>query len=163
MKIIKKHEEKTAVPSRSDFFEYLWEKSWTYTRTLVDVAREPVLVLDKDLHVVAANDPFYRTFRVEPTETENKSIYELGNGQWGIPALRKLLEDILPNNSFFKGFELVHEFPHIGQKVMILNARRIYSEEAAFPEGIILLAIEDVTEMMAVAEALARHTKKQKN
>ena len=86
-------------------------------------------------------------------------MYELGNGQWNIPALRKLLEDILPKNSFFKGFEVVHEFPSIGRKVMILNARQIYiKEDATFP-SIILLAIEDVTEMMAVAETLAIHTK----
>lgn len=169
MKAIKKHIKNTAVPSRADFFERLWEKSWTYIRTVVDVVREPVLVLDKDFRVISANDPFYRAFQVEPTETENKIIYELGNGQWDIPALRSLLEDILPKNSFFKGFEVTHEFPFIGQKVMILNARQIYFEEDTFLKGhgpleldqhIILLAIEDVTEMMAVAEALANHAKK---
>jgi PAS domain-containing protein len=168
MKTIKKQVEKTAIPSRADFFERLWEKSWTYIRTVVDVVREPVLVLDKDFRVIAANDPFYRAFQVEPTETENKIIYELGNGQWDIPDLRSLLEDILPQNSFFKGFEVTHEFPNIGRKVMILNARQIYFEEDTFLKGygpleldqhIILLAIEDVTEMMAVAEALANHTK----
>lgn len=169
MKTNDKHVEKTTAPVGAEFFERLWEKSWTYIRTVVDVVREPVLVLDKDFRVIAANDPFYRTFQVEPTETENKIIYELGNGQWDIPALRKLLEDILPKNSFFKGFEVTHEFLFIGQKVMILNARQIYLEEETFLKGhgplelnqhIILLAIEDITEMMAVAETLAKHTKK---
>jgi PAS domain-containing protein len=167
MKNIKKDLQKTAV-TRNDFFEPLWEKSWTYIRTVVDVVREPVLVLDKDFRVIAANDPFYRAFQVKAVDTENKIVYELGNGQWDIPALRKLLEDILPKNTFFKGFEVTHEFPNIGKKVMILNARQIYFEEDTFLKGygplelsqhIILLAIEDITEMMAVAEMLAKHTK----
>ena len=82
-------------------------------------------------------------------------MYELGNGQWDIPSLRKLLEDILPKNTFFKGFEVAHDFPAIGPKIMILNARQIHSDK--FPP-IIMLAMEDVTEMMAVAEALALRT-----
>lgn len=108
---------------------------------------------------MATNESFYRAFQVDARETENKVVYELGNGQWNIPALRELLEDILPKNTFFKGFEVAHEFPSIGRKVMILNARQIYiKEDTAFPP-IILLAIEDVTEMMLIAETLAIHTK----
>lgn len=146
----------------SDFVGRFWEESWTYIRTVVDIVREPILILDKDLRVMAANDPFYRTFQVEPKDTENKIVYELGNGQWNILALRKLLEDILPKNTFFKGFEVDHEFPFIGRKVMILNARQIhFKEDAALKSSppIILLAMEDITEMMVVAEMLARHTK----
>ena len=143
---------------KNDYIGRLWEESWTYIKTVVDVVREPVLILDKDLRVMAANESFYRTFQVEPKDTEGKIVYELGNGQWNIPALRKLLEDILPKNTFFKGFDVAHEFPFIGRKVMILNARQIHPKEDAtkglFPP-IILLAIEDVTEMMVVAETLA--------
>jgi hypothetical protein len=127
---------------------------------VVDIMREPFLILDKDLRVMAANESFYQTFQVEENDTEKKIVYELGNGQWDIPALRKLLEDILPKNTFFKGFEVIHDFPLIGRKVMILNARRIYKENTGsevFPP-IILLAIEDVTEMMDVAKKLAEHT-----
>lgn len=143
----------------SDFVDLFWGKSWTYIKTVVDVVREPVLILDKNLRVMAANEAFYRVFQVEAMNTEQKIVYELGNGQWNIPALRKLLEDILPRNTFFKGFEVTHEFPAIGQKTMILNARQIYVEEdAAFPP-IILLTIEDITEVMGVAEMLATHTK----
>jgi len=143
----------------NDFVDHFWEKSWTYIKTVVDVVREPVLILDKDLNVMSANESFYRTFQVEPEDTEKKIIYELGNGQWDIPALRKLLDNILPKNTFFKGFEVSHEFPFIGRKIMILNARQIYiKEDAVFPP-IILLAIEDVTEIMSVAETLAVHTK----
>lgn len=145
-----------------DLNNNLWEKSWTYVRTVVDVVREPVLILDKDLRVMTANDSFCRTFQVEAKDTENKIIYELGNHQWDIPALRKLLEDILPKNTFFKGFEVNHEFPIIGKKVMILNARQIYFKEdnnLKFPP-IILLAMEDITDMVIVAETLAIHTNK---
>lgn len=148
-------------PIGSDFFENLWEESWTFIKTVVDIVREPVLILDKDFRVMAANESFYRTFQVEQKDTESRIVYELGNGQWNIPALKKLLEDILPKNTFFKGFEVSHEFPIIGQKVIILNARQIHFKEnvalEVFPP-IILLAMEDVTEMMAVAETLAKHT-----
>jgi len=143
-------------------FESLWAKSWTYIKTVVDVVREPVLILDKDLKVMTANESFYRTFQVESKDTEKKNVYELGNGQWNIPALRKLLEDILPKNTFFKGFEVSHQFPFIGQKVMILNAREIHFKDDDVSEifpPIILLAMEDVTEIMAVAETLATHAK----
>lgn len=147
----------------ANFFDRLWEESWTYIKTVVDIVREPVLVLDKDLRIMVANDSFYQIFQTEKKETEGKIVYDLGNGQWNIPALRKLLEDILPKNTFFKGFEVIHEFPAIGRKVMILNARQIHSRlsddltsSEIFPP-IILLAMEDVTEMMVVAETLAGH------
>ncbi len=145
-----------------DFALRIWEESWTYIKTVVDTVREPFLILDKNLCVMAANESFYRTFEVSEGDTENKLFYELGNRQWDIPSLRKLLEDILPKDSFFKGFEVAHDFPKIGRKVMILNARRIYREgndSELFPP-IILLAMEDVTEMMGVAEMLAKHTNK---
>jgi len=150
---------KTPMPIGSNFFVSSWEESWTYIKTVVDVLREPVLILNKDLCVMAANETFYRMFRVEPKDTEGTVVYELGNGQWNIPALRKLLEEILPQNAFFKGFEVIHEFPYIGRKVMILNARQIHRRNDGGKElpPIILLAMEDVTEMMLVAETLAGH------
>jgi PAS domain-containing protein len=145
----------------TDFFQKSWEQSWTYIKTVADVIREPVLILDKDLRVMSANESFYRMFQVEPKDTEKKIIYELGNGQWDIPALRKLLEDILPKNTFFKGFEVSHKFPIVGDKIMLLNARQIHTKEdtgsEAFPP-IILLAMEDITDIMAVAETFASHT-----
>jgi hypothetical protein len=149
-------------PVGSDFFERLWEESWTYIKTVIDVVREPILILNKDLCVIAANEPFYKTFQVEPKGTEHTLVYRLGNGQWNIPALRKLLENILPEHTFFKGFEVVHKFPVIGQRVMILNGRRIYRQgnESGSMPPIILLAMEDVTEMMNAAEMLARQTNK---
>ena len=149
------------IPDGVDFFTQMWEDSWTYIKTVVDVVREPVLILDKNLYVLAANESFYRMFQVEIHETENTLVYKLGNGQWDIPDLRRLLEDILPKNTFFKGFKVTHNFPSIGQKIMILNARQIHyrgdkTSEVCPP--IIMLAIEDVTEMMAVADLLTKHT-----
>ena len=161
MKTYKKGTEEKSAPLEPDFFDRVWYESWTYIKTIVDVVREPVLILDKNLCVMAANEPFYRMFRVDQKDTEKTLVYELGNGQWNIPALRKLLEDILPKHTFFKGFEVEHEFPSIGHKTMILNARRIYRQgdnSGSFPP-IILLAMEDITEMMGVAEMLALHTK----
>jgi len=159
--VTKKNLAQVFKPVGPDFFEHLWEEGWAYIKTVVDVVREPVLILNEDLLVLAANEPFYQMFQVKPESTENRIVYELGNGQWNIPALKKLLENILPEHTFFKGFEVTHEFPVIGSKIMILNARQIYFKKDAalelFPP-IILLAIEDITEMMGVAETLARHT-----
>ncbi len=145
----------------ADFFDEFWEESWTYIKTVVDVLREPVLILDKNFKVLAANESFYSLFQVKPADTEQKIVYELGNGQWNIPALRNLLEDILPKDTFFKGFEVEHEFPFIGEKTIILNARHIYSKDPTTSElfpPIIMLAMEDVTGIMTIARTLANHT-----
>src|SRR5687768_16406110 len=93
---------------------------------IVDTVREPLLVLDADLRVRRANRSFYQTFHVSPEETEGRLVYELGNHEWDIPALRRLLEEVLPKNTAFEDFEVVHDFPTTGHKVMLLNARRVY-------------------------------------
>ena len=111
---------------------------------LMGSIREPLVVLDAELKVVKANYSFYQTFDVKPDATEGVLIYDLGNGQWDIPKLRKLLEEILPGNSAFHDFELEHDFEIIGRKIMHLNARRIYTKSNK--TQMILLAIEDVTE-----------------
>ncbi|MDP3954552.1 MAG: PAS domain-containing protein [bacterium] len=162
MKTTEKYIGKTDKPSGANFFPHFWEKSWTYVKTVVDVLHESVVILDANLKVVAANEAFYQTFQAKPEDTEGEVIYKLGNGQWDIPVLRKLLEDILPKQTVFKGFQVAHEFPSIGRKVMILNARQIYIKDDEVSEEfppIILLAIEDVTEMMVVAESLSGHAK----
>jgi two-component system, chemotaxis family, CheB/CheR fusion protein len=113
-----------------------------YADTIVESAREPILVLDAGLKVTAANPAFYRNFEVTPEETEGRLIYELGNGQWNIPRLRELLEEIVPRNSRVDDFEMSHDFPHLGTRDMQLNARRIEMQPG---HPFILLAIEDVT------------------
>jgi two-component sensor histidine kinase len=111
-----------------------------YLDKLVDSLRECLIVLGWDLRVKHANGPFYSTFKVKPAETEGRLIYEIGNGQWNIPALRKLLEEILPKEQSFDDFEVMHEFETIGYRHMLLNARRLDHLD------LIVLAIEDVTE-----------------
>ena len=106
--------------------------------------REPLIVLDQDLKVVTANNTFFQSFDLSPDETEGVLIYELGSRQWDIPGLRKLLEDILPQNTSFHDFEVEHDFETIGRRIMHLNARRIHDGEGQ--TQLILLAIEDVTE-----------------
>jgi len=106
--------------------------------------REPLIVLDSEFKVIRANEVFYRTFEAKPEESEGLSFYKLGNRQWDIPKLRELLEDILPGNTAFHDFEVEHEFPALGRKILHLNARRIYNESKQ--TQLILLAIEDVTE-----------------
>src|SRR3989339_608843 len=114
-----------------------------YAESIIDTIREPLLVLDKDLRVVSASRSFYNTFKVKEKETEKKLVYELGNGQWNIPALKTLLTNILPKKSVFQSYEIEHEFTTIGKKNMILNARELKREGSE--DRLILLAIEDVT------------------
>ena len=109
---------------------------------IVDTVREPLLILDATLRVQSANRAFYQTFHVSPAETEGRLIYELGNGQWDIPDLRTLLEDIVPKSSVFDDFELEHTFPDIGRRVMLLNARKL---QAGQHGELLVLAMEDVT------------------
>jgi PAS domain S-box-containing protein len=118
--------------------------------SIFDTVREPLLVLDADLRVRKANRSFYRTFHVRPEETEGRLIYELGNRQWDIPRLRLLLEVVLPQNTAFDDFEVSHDLPSVGQKFMLLNARRIYREGNQTES--ILLAIEDITERKQAEE-----------
>ena len=115
----------------------------TYAQNIVDTVREPLLILDATLRVRSANRAFYQTFHVSPEETEDRLIYELGNGQWDIPDLRTLLEDIVPKSSVFNDFELEHTFPAIGRRVMLLNARKL---QAGHHGELLVLAMEDVTE-----------------
>ena len=117
-----------------------------YAQNIVDTVREPLLILDATLRVRSANRAFYQTFHVSPAETEGRLIYELGNGQWDIPDLRTLLEDIVPKSSVFDDFELEHTFPDIGRRVMLLNARKVLYE--ADSRANILLGIEDITQRL---------------
>jgi len=125
----------------------------TYAQDIVDTVREPLLILDTTLRVQSGNRAFYRTFRVSPEETENRLIYELGNGQWDIPALRTLLEDIVPKSSVFNDFELEHDFPALGRRVMLLNARKL---QAGHHGALLVLAMEDVTERRRAEEEVAK-------
>lgn len=128
-----------------------------YAENILETVREPLVVLDADLKIISANASFYRTFKVEPDETIGNFIYDLGNRQWDIPALRLLLEDILPRNTVFNDYEVEHVFQSIGRKIILLNARQIFRNDIA--SHIILLAMEDITEKKHLTEQLIHSQK----
>ena len=112
-------------------------------QAIVDTVHEPVLVFDKDLRVIAASRSFYSVFKVSPQDTQGRLLYELGDGQWDIPRLRLLLEKIIPEQGVMEDYEVEHEFPGVGHRTMLLNARQVFYEGGA--DTTILLGIEDVT------------------
>jgi len=120
------------------------EDAGAYAESIVETVREPLLVLDGDFRVVSANKAFYETFRISRQEAEGSPVYELGSGRWNIPALRELLEKIIPEKSSFHDFRVEHDFPLVGHRVLVLNARRI--EQRGSRPHLILLAMEDITE-----------------
>jgi signal transduction histidine kinase len=115
-----------------------------YADAIIRTVRGSLLVLSKDLRIISANEAFYNAFKVAPDDTENKLLYDLGNGQWNIPKLKTLLEKILPKNNTLTDYEVVHDFRDIGQKTMLLNARTL--QQGPDKTSLILLAIEDITE-----------------
>jgi two-component system, chemotaxis family, CheB/CheR fusion protein len=118
------------------------ELARNYAETIVETVQTPLVVLDADLQVNTANRCFYETFQVSAPETAKISLFELGNGQWNIPQLRSILEDILVSDVQLQNFELDHVFEQIGQKTMLLNACKLQREDQAL---MILLSIEDIT------------------
>jgi chemotaxis methyl-accepting protein methylase/signal transduction histidine kinase len=133
----------------------------TYAERIAETVRHPLLVLDGQLQVLSANRAFYEAFRVDPNQTTGREVYDLGNGQWNIPQLRTLLEDILPKESAFEDFRVEHEFEQIGRKVMLLSGRHI-QPTGDMPERL-LLTIEDITqrdeaevELLSLSDRLAR-------
>lgn len=116
----------------------------SFYKDIIDTVREPFLALDSNLRVLAANRSFYRTFKVTSRETIGHLIYDLGNRQWDIPKLRTLLEEIIPKHNLFNDYQIEHEFPIIGKRIMLLNARQITQPQEM--QQLILLAIEDVTD-----------------
>ncbi len=130
-----------------DLRERALQDALAYADDIIETLREPFLVLDPELRVVRANRSFFQDFRVTPAETIGRFVYDLGDQQWRIPKLQTLLADVLPQHRRIENFEVEHEFPHLGRRIMALNAR-------PFPESIgraelILLAIEDVSDRRA--------------
>lgn len=128
-------------------------ESYEYAETIFSIISEAVLILDNELRVKSANRTFYRMFQVKEDETDGMLVYELGSRQWDIPKLRELLEDIIPRNSEFYGFEVRHVFPHIGEKVMLLNARKV---QKSHRQKVIFLTIQDITEITHLREKIKR-------
>jgi len=128
------------------------ETALHYMQTLVDVARESFLILDAHLRVVEANPTFYANFQVSADQTINILLYELGNGQWNIPGLKKLLEEILPEKKEVRDYEVTHTFESIGKKTIQLNAKQIDSVQ------LIILAMEDVSSKKELEDKVAKYT-----
>jgi two-component sensor histidine kinase len=135
------------------------EDARALAQAIVDTVREPLLVLDGDLRVLAVSRSFYLTFRVHHQDVLGRPLYALGDGQWHIPALRMLLENIIRERTAMDAFEVEHEFPRIGRRIMLLNARAVFYADHSHTT--LLLAFEDVTERRAIErekEELLRQT-----
>ncbi len=130
------------------------DRARKYAEATLRTSPVPLLVLEHNLCVATANEAFYARFQVEPAQTEGRLVYDLGNGQWNIPSLRNLLEEVLPHQSTFNNFEVTHEFENIGERTMLLNARRMEVEQGG-PERIVLV-IEDITQGKQVKRALEK-------
>ena len=118
------------------------EDACALAQAIVDTVREPLIVLDKDLRAIAASRSFYIKFKTNPDETRGRHFCELGGGEWGSPALRLLLERIIPDQGTMDDYQVEHEFPNIGKRLLLLNARIVRYEKA---HKNILLSIEDIT------------------
>jgi len=116
----------------------------TYAQNIGDTIRDPLLILDRDLRVRSANRAFYHTFQEMPEETGGRFIQELGDGQWDLPPLLALFRDIVPAKGHFDDYEVTHDFPRIGRRTMLLNARKLY--RPGNRTVLIVLQIEDITE-----------------
>lgn len=123
------------------------KKVRTLADAIVDTVREPLVVLDRDLRVVAASRSFYQTFGGTPDNTEGRLFHELANGQWDIPALRKLLQAVILEQRTIEAYQIEHEFSSVGRRTLLLNARQVFDE--ANPNSALLLAMEDVTQRRA--------------
>lgn len=128
-------------------------KALAYGNDIIATLREPFLVLDAELRVKSASRSFYDSFHVSKEDTENHLVYDLGNGQWDIPALRKLLDEVLTRNQSIHDFEVEHTFPILGSKTMLLNARP-FPPDSKHPE-LILLAVYDISAARMKADELA--------
>ncbi|WP_052731173.1 CheR family methyltransferase [Spirosoma radiotolerans] len=126
-------------------------EAYDYSDAIFGAIRETVIILDKDLRIRSANRAFYKTFKLEPEDAISRLLYELSNREWDIPALRKLLEQVINENTIVQGYELTHYFPELGEKVLRLNARKVIRLQG---QAAILLAIEDITQHKQVERLL---------
>jgi len=119
-------------------------ESYEYAEAVFGTIREAILILDAELRVKTANRAFYKIFQLTEDDTEGMLIYELSNRQWNIPKLKELLEHLVSGNGQFHNLEIQHSFPDIGEKILVVNAKRMLQK--THQQELILLAIEDVTE-----------------
>jgi chemotaxis protein methyltransferase CheR len=117
---------------------------------IVDTVRDPLLVLDTDMRIVAASRAFHQIFQLVGQNIQGRLIYEIDDGQWNIPELRTILETIAKDNAPIEGYEVNRDFPRVGRRIMLLNARKVFYAEGSHTTT--LLAFEDITDRRAVEE-----------
>jgi PAS domain S-box-containing protein len=150
----REHSQSPAVLVRSNSLPSLeLDDARPLAQAIVDTIRDPLLVLDQDLRVVTANRAFYQTFRMSRQDIHGRPVYGLGNGQWDIPELRMLLENVAPRHAVLEGYEVERDFSIIGRRSMLLNAREVFNQGNA--RKLILLAIEDITARRAAEREMA--------
>lgn len=132
--------------------EQLAQQARAYAESIVDTVREPLVVLDGGMRVVSASKSFYDGFQVLSEETIGRSLFDLGNRQWDIPQLRILLESSLSKSQRIEDYEVDHEFPQLGRRIMLLSGRRL--EQGYDKDSLFLLAIEDITDRKMAEDAL---------
>jgi two-component system CheB/CheR fusion protein len=137
MTVLKKTLPKALSPQAKQIVEL--KKQIVYYKEITETVREPFIILNKDLHVVSANRAFYKKFKVTKKDTEGRRMYELGEKQWDSPELKELLERVLPKKRILNAYDITLDFPVLGTRTMLLNARQVDSKQ------LILLAVEDIT------------------
>ncbi|RAJ37212.1 CheR family methyltransferase [Pedobacter cryoconitis] len=150
--LLKKNEEITEVNAELLERNEQLSNSKQYTEEIFNTIHDPLVILDKELKVLRASEGFFHMFKVKEEETKGAFLYDLGNKQWDIPALRNQLDTILPQKGNFKAFEVDHVFNLIGRRIIRLTARQFDTHNQ---EKLILLALHDITDKRKVEEGLA--------
>ena len=136
----------------------LLKETYKYSETIIDTIHESMMILNKDFFVKSANNSFYKKHQITKEETEGKHLFELQNGQWDIPELRELLNDTRSKNGSIQDLEVKRIFPHIGEKIMVLNASRVIKKKQS--KELILFTIKDITEVRRLGFELQSKEKK---
>jgi PAS domain S-box-containing protein len=131
-------------------------KSRDYAEAIVETIREPLIILDEELRVQKANSAFYTAFKVTREEAEGNLFYEIIGGQWNRYSLRQLLEWDISSGIRHNEFELKYNFPSLGERIMVLNARRLIEDDVKSSK--ILIAMEDVTDQRKEQQKFQRNT-----
>lgn len=125
-----------------------------FAQSIVETVRHPLLVLDADLRVQRANRPFYETFSLQPEQAAEQPFFELDDSKLDIGPVRELLRRVVANGEALEGYEVEQDFPRVGRKTLLLNARQVYREDD--PTPMVLVAIEDITEKKQTQDELRR-------
>jgi chemotaxis protein methyltransferase CheR len=136
------------LPKASPFADFDFQDGMELAQAIVDTVRDPLVVLDRNLRAITASRSFYETFKLASEDVRGKLLYEIDGGQWDIPELREILETISTTQEVIEEFEVEREFPTIGHRVMLLNARKVFYEKGVHTT--VLLAFEDITSRRAV-------------